>query len=74
MAFKRPSVQFCPAPPEILKTPDHHLDGRGFCALIVLGGSLLQTLKPSHRQHILTLQPSGNLQACKKYDRNQFFA
>lgn len=30
MAFKRPSVQFCPAPPDSLKTPDHHTDGRGF--------------------------------------------
>ena len=32
MAFKRPSVQFCPAPPDCLKTPDHHKDGRGFLA------------------------------------------
>ena len=30
MAFKRPSVQFCPAPPDILKNPDHHIDDRGF--------------------------------------------
>ena len=35
MAFKRPSVQFCPAPPDSLKTPDHRIDGRGF---LVFGG------------------------------------
>ena len=40
MAFKRPSVQFCPAPPDILKAPDHHTDDRGFCIFGLVAASL----------------------------------
>ena len=35
MAFKRPSVQFCPAPPDSLKTPDHRKMVGGLAFFII---------------------------------------
>ena len=54
MAFKRPSVQFCPAPPDILKTPDHRKMVGGFWRVYLqLNSIIVRWLAGSEKIRIL---------------------